>query len=90
MLRKADPEADSTESKSPLASVLGEGLEELRKIRKFDQRLHDGKFCCDRKNPQVLPRRSPKTSVSDDTFVFEQQGFYRCPASNFIRPWGSF
>jgi hypothetical protein len=90
MLRKADPEADSRESKSPLASVLYEGLAKLRKISNFDRRLHDGKFCCDRKNPQVLPRGSPKTFVSDDTFVFEQQGFYRCPASNFIRPWGSF
>jgi hypothetical protein len=87
---KHAPTVALRQSKNLQASIRLADLAKVRKIRKVPAKMLSGKFCCDRKNPQVLPQGSPKTSLSDDSFVSAQEGFYRCPASKSTLPFGFF
>jgi hypothetical protein len=72
-----------------LAIASSSKLANLSKLRNIRKNSYGKKFCCDRKNPQVLTLVSPKTVSSDESIVSEIKGFYRCPVSVFTQLFGS-
>lgn len=72
-----------------LAIVVCHKLAKLSRLRNIRKSSYGKKFCCDRKNPQVLTLVSPKTVSSDESIVSVLKGFYRCPVSVFTQLFGS-
>jgi|LakMenE18May11ns_1017448.scaffolds.fasta_scaffold9935773_2 hypothetical protein len=64
-------------------------LARLGRLRNIRKNSYGKKFCCDRKNPQVLTLALPKTVSSDESIVSVLKGFYRCPVSVFTQLFGS-